>query len=128
MYTGQVAEISNRADWQSDVVELIDEDDGSTVNLADPLLTVAISVYIKGRCGCCGDGYSSHYRCCCTTRVVGTLDNAKVVIVGPGFQWQFEDTDLRCFCAGTYRCGVKITINGFITDLILGELVIREGN
>jgi hypothetical protein len=114
MFTGQVATISNRATWLSDTYELEDEEDGSTVDLSSPVYTVAISVYIKDQDGC--------------MREIGTLDNGKVVIDAPGFHWQFEDTDLSQFCAGTYRCGVKITINGFITDLVIGDVVILEGN
>lgn len=114
MFTGQVAVISNRATWLSDTYELEDEEDGSTVDLSSGAYTVTISVYIKDQDGC---------RC-----EIGTLGNEKVIIVGPGFQWQFEDTDLRQFCAGTYTCGVKITINGFITDIIIGDVAIIEGN
>jgi hypothetical protein len=113
MFTGQLDVISNRATWISDTYELEDEDDGSTIDLSDPALTVSISVYIKDHDGC--------------HRLTGTLAD-KVVIDGPGFHWQFEDTDMNQFCAGTYACGVKVTINGFITDLIIGNVAIREGN
>ncbi|MET4184964.1 hypothetical protein ABIB94_007093 [Bradyrhizobium sp. JR7.2] len=114
MFTGQLAVISNRATWLSDTIELEDDEDGSTIDLASPDYTVAISVYIKDENDC--------------HRLTGTLDNGKVVIDGPGFHWQFEDSDLHQFCAGTYKCGVKVTINGFITDLIIGDVAIVEGN
>jgi hypothetical protein len=114
MFTGQLADISNRATWLSDTVELVDDEDGSTIDLASTDYTVAISVYIKDQDGC--------------RRLTGSLDDGRVVIDGPGFHWQFEDTDLRQFCAGTYKCGVKVTINGFITDLIIGTVAIVEGN
>ncbi|WP_130228882.1 hypothetical protein [Bradyrhizobium sp. Leo121] len=92
----------------------MDEDDGSTIDLSSPDYTVAIGVYIKDHDGC--------------RREIATLDNGQVVIVGPGFQWQFNENDVHQFCAGTYPCGVKITINGFITDLIIGDVAILEGN
>jgi hypothetical protein len=114
MFTGQVAAISNLATWLSDTYELEDEDDGSTIDLSSGSYTVAITVYIKDFDGC--------------QRLTGSLDDAKVVIDGPGFHWQFEDTDLSQFCAGTYKCGVKVTINGFVTDLIVGDVAIIEGN
>ena len=116
MFTGQVATISNAATWLSESYGLVDDEDGSDINLASPAYTVAISVYIKDLDDC--------------RRVIGTLDNGKVVIDadGLGFHWQFEDTDLRQFCAGKYKCGVKVTINGFITDLIIGDVDILEGN
>lgn len=112
MYTGQVAVISNKATWQSEVAELVDEDDGTAVDLTtvNPL---DIEVLIKDMDGC--------------TRATATIDNAKVTVPGPGFQWRFEDTDLRCLCAGTYRLGAKVTIDGFITDVIDGTIVVVEG-
>lgn len=112
MFTGQIAVISNRATWRSDVVELYDED-GHVIDLSSPEYSVAIEVYI-----------GAHH----CHRKTGSLSDGKVVIVGPGFQWQFEDADLQGFCAGTYRCGVKLTINGYIDDLIVGDVAIVEGN
>jgi hypothetical protein len=50
-----------------------------------------------------------------------------VTVPGPGFQWQFEDTDLSSLCAGTYRLGAKVTIDGFIVDLIDGTIAVVEG-
>ncbi|PDT74118.1 hypothetical protein [Bradyrhizobium sp. C9] len=114
MFTGQVAVISNKATWVSDTYELEDEEDGSTIDLASTAYTVAITFYIKDLEGC--------------TRLTGSLTDGKVIIDGPGFHWQFEDTDLNQFCAGTYKCGAKITINGFITDIIVGDVAIIEGN
>lgn len=114
MYTGQVAVISNKATWLADTIEIEDEDDGSTVDLASPSYTVAISVYIKDQNGC--------------QRVLGTITNGKVVIDGPGFHWQFEVADLSSLCAGTYICGVKIQIDDFIDDLIIGTVAVVEGN
>lgn len=112
MYTGQVAVISNKATWLSDVVDLVDEDDGTTTDLTT-VSPLDIEVLIKDMDGC--------------TRSTATIANGKVTVPGPGFQWQFDDTDLSCLCAGTYRLGVKVTINGFITDLIDGTVAVVEG-
>lgn len=120
MYTGQIAQISNKATWLSDVIELVDEDDGTTTDLSDPELDVDIVVTIRRllRDGCCEE----------TVLVTGSVDDEKVTIIGPGFRWMFEDTDLTNLCAGTYQLGVKVTINGFIQDLIIGTVVVIEGN
>lgn len=115
MFTGQVDVISNKATWQSDVVELVDEDDGTTADLADPLLTVDVVVTIKDIEGC-------------TTLATASLANGKAVIVGPGFSWQFEVDDLTCLGAGTYRLGVKVTIDDVVIDLIDGTVTVIEGN
>jgi len=116
MFTGQVAVISNKATWASEVYELVDEDDGSTIDLSDSGLTVDIVVTIRDL---------DNWNC---IRATASISNGKTTIPGPGFQWQFEDTDLSNLCAGTYRLGVKITIDGFIDDTIDGTIAVLEGN
>lgn len=130
MFTGQVAVISNKATWRSDVIELVDDSTGTTTDLSDPEIgTVEIAVTIK-------DLPSGN---CCTPRVrvagsittvsaVTTDGDGKVTIPGPGFQWQFEVSDLSNLCAGTYGLGVKVTINDFATDVIDGTIAVVEGN
>jgi hypothetical protein len=105
----RIEALSAAADWAANKTI-----DVSTVDLSDPALNVSITVYIKDREHC--------------IHKTGSLSDGKVVIVGPGFQWQFEDTDLHCLCAGTYSCGVKVIVNGFIDDLIVGDVAIIEGN
>jgi hypothetical protein len=127
MYVGQVDTISNRATWASETYELVDDQDGTTVDLTDPSLTVDIVVTIRGRSnGSWYDynGVDSIYSVLATA----SLANGKVTIPGPGFQWQFEDTDLSGLCAGTYKLGAKVTINGFINDIIIGTIAVLEGN
>lgn len=112
MYTGQVAVISNKATWRSEVVELVDDSDGTTTDLTT-VSPLDIEVLIKDMHGC--------------VRATATIANGKVTVPGPGFQWQFEDTDLSCLCAGTYRLGAKVTIDSFIVDLIDGTIAVVEG-
>lgn len=115
MFTGQVAVISNKATWLSDVVELVDDADGTTTDLSDGAITVDVVVTIKDIKGC-------------TTLATASIDNGKVTIPGPGLQWQFEVSDLTNLCAGIYRLGVKVTIDDFVTDLIDGTVAVLEGN
>ncbi|MDN4982249.1 hypothetical protein QY049_03285 [Bradyrhizobium sp. WYCCWR 13022] len=112
MYTGEVATISNKSDWLSDVVELVDEDDGTTTDLT-AVSPLDILVTIKDENGC--------------LRATASISNGKVSVPGPGFQWQFASNDLNALCAGRYGLGVKVTINGFATDLIDGTLSVVEG-
>lgn len=114
MFTGQVAVISNKATWVSETYELVEQDDGTTTDLSDPLLTVDIVVTIKTMDGC--------------TLATASIDNGKVTIPGQGFQWQFEVGDLTSLCAGTYRLGAKVTIDGFVDDTIDGTIAVLEGN
>jgi hypothetical protein len=118
MYTGQVDVISNQATWRSQVYELVDEDDDTTTDLTavvDLDIVVTISDINEP------DWWI-------TPLATASIANGKVTVPGPGFQWQFEDTDLSGLCAGTYRVGVKVTMDGFIVDLIIGDLPVLEGN
>lgn len=126
MYTGQVAVISNKATWLFDGVELVDDSDGTTTDLSNPALTVDIIVTIKGR----SSGSYCDYGGVNSDCVIATasIANGKVTIPGPGFQWQFEVADLSSLCAGTYRLGVKVTINGFVNDVIDGTIAVIQGN
>lgn len=116
MYQGQVAVISNQATWASDTYELVDEEDGTTTDLSDPLITVDIVVTIRDMC----EGS--------TDLVTASIANGKVSIPGPGFSWQFEVSDLTGLCARTYRLGAKITIDDIVTDIIIGTISVLDGN
>lgn len=116
MYTGQVDAISNQATWASETYELVDEDDGTTTDLTDPLLTVDIVVTIRG------DSERS------PVLATASIANGKVTIPGPGFQWRFEVSDLTDLSLGTYRLGVKLTIDGFVSDFIIGTVAVLDGN
>lgn len=113
MYTGQVDQITNRATWTSETFELYDDADGTTTDLS-AISPLDIEVSIKDMNGC--------------QRALASIDNGKVLVPGPGFYWRFEDTDLSCLCAGTYRLGVKITYNSTIIDEIDGTIAVLEGN
>lgn len=115
MFSGQVDVISNKATWLSKTYELVDEDDGTTTDLTDGALTVDIVVTIKPLDRC-------------TALATASVANAKVSIPGPGFNWQFEVSDLTAICAGTYQLGAKITINNFVNDIIIGTIAVIEGN
>lgn len=116
MYQGQVAVISNQATWASETYELVDEQDGTTTDLTDPLLTVDVVVTIRSLC----EGS--------TDLVTASIANTKVSIPGPGFQWQLEVDDLSGLCPGTYRLGAKVTINNFVNDIIIGTISVLDGN
>jgi hypothetical protein len=111
MYTGEIDQISNKATWISETYEIYDDSDGTTTDLTT---ATEIEVFIKDQSGC--------------NVLTGTLESGKVFVPGPGFYWRFEDTDLSVLCAGTYGCGVKITINGATIDEIIGTIAVIEGN
>jgi hypothetical protein len=113
MYTGQVDQISNKATWTSETIELYDDVDNTTTDLST-ISPLDIQVTIKDHDGC--------------QLVLATIGNGKVFVPGPGFYWRFEDTDLSNICAGTYRLGVKITYSSTIIDEIVGTVAVIEGN
>jgi len=127
MYTGQFDAISNKATWASKTYELVDDEDGTVTDLTDPALTVDIVITIRERSdgSCCGyGGANRHYGTLATASIV----NGKVSIPGPGFNWQFEVSDISGICPGTHEIGAKVTINGFVNDIIMGTIPVFEGN
>lgn len=124
MYAGQIDIISNKATWRSQVIELVDEEDGTTTDLTDPLLTVDVVVTIR-EMNPRSDDYGSSTS---TALVTASIDNGKVTVPGPGFQWQFEVDDLSSLSPGNYRLGAKVTIDDFVVDLIIGTILVIEGN
>lgn len=117
MFTGQFAVISNKATWLSPVVEAVDDSTNDQLDLSAVGLTVDVVVTIKDMDGC--------------TLVTASLSNLKAALTSPapaGVQWQFEVSDLSSLCAGTYRLGVKVTVNDFVSDLIDGTIAVVEGD
>jgi hypothetical protein len=115
MFTGQVDVISRHATWQSKIVEVIDVDDETQVDLSDSELTVAVEVTIRDYNDC--------------TLVTGTLDDGKVELTSPapaGIFWQFEVDDLQVLCAATYRLVILVTINDVVTCLVDGTLAVTD--
>lgn len=119
MYTGQVATITNREDWVSDFYQFVGED-GSVLNILNPDVSFDASVYIADVDGC-------------RRKMISLNDGSGQVVAsagddGPGIQWIFKEDDVRGLCAGTYSCGLKVSINNIITDVIVGTLPVIEGN
>lgn len=125
MYTGQVATISNTSTWLSDVYELVDPDDDTTTDLTT-VVSLSISVTIKAQRGSYRD--YEFDASTVTALVTATITNGKVTVPGPGFQWQFLDTDLASLCPGTYRLIAKVTMDGFVQDVIDGTITIIQGS
>ena len=124
MYTGQVDVISNKATWRSEEYDIYDDGDGTTTDLTT-IVDLDIVVTIRGITGSVQDYGTTPPA---YVHATASIANGKVTVPGPGFQWQFEDTDLSGLCAGAYRIGVKVTMDGFIVDLIIGDITVIEGN
>lgn len=116
IYRGSLGEISNKADWVSRVFTLVNEADGSEVDLSDPALNAEIEFVIR-KPGCK------------TNEVQALLSDGdgKIVLNGTGFQWVLAPADLSNLCAGTYDVGVAVTLAGVKNDLILADVAVLEG-
>lgn len=114
IYRGSLGEISNKADWVSPVYSLVNESDGTGIDLSSGDITVAIEMVIRKPN-------------CTTNEIEGSLTDSKVVLNGTGFQWQFTPDDLSCLCAGTYDVGVAVTIDGIKHDVILAQVSVLRG-
>lgn len=114
IYRGSLGEISNKADWVSQVFTVVNESDGTEVDLSSGDITVAIEIVIR-KPGCT------------TNEVEGSLDDSKIVLNGTGFQWQFTPDDLSCLCAGTYEVGVAVTVDDVKHDVILAQVSVLRG-
>lgn len=114
IYRGSLGEISNKADWVSPVYTVVNESDGTEVDLSSASITVAIDIVIREPN-------------CTTAKVSGSLDDSKIVLNGTGFQWQFTPDDLSCLCTGTYEVGVAVIIDGVKNDLILASVSVLRG-
>lgn len=116
IYRGSLGEISNKADWVSRPYTLVNEDDGTEVNLADPALSTEIELVIRK------PGNK-------TNEVQALLSDGdgKIVLNGTGFQWVLAPSDLTNLCAGTYDVGVAVTLSGVKNDIILADVAVLEG-
>lgn len=119
MFTGQIDQISNRADWIAPFFAQI-VTDGEILNILNPDIGFDCEVTIS-------DLECRHHR-----HIIGSISNGKVIASagddGPGFQWPFVADDLKCLRAGTYHFGIKTTTNGQVMDLVDGTLAVIEGN
>lgn len=119
MYQGQIATISNQADWTAPFfTQLTDDTDGSIIDITNTDIGFDCSVYIKTIDNC--------------TKITGSIATGEVIVSdgddGPGFQWAFEADVLGALCAGTYKFGIKTTTNDEVNDLVVGTLAVIEGN
>ena len=114
IYRGSLGEISNKADWISPVYTMVQESDGTEIDLSSATITVAIEIVIREPS-------------CTTPKVEGSLTDSKIVLNGTGFQWQFTPDDLSCLCAGTYDVGVAVTVDDVKHDVILAQVSVLRG-
>jgi hypothetical protein len=122
MFEGQIARISNQADWIAPFfVQVVDDSDGSIINILNPDIGFDCVVEIA-------DNNCDWWR----PIISASITDGTVIVAsgdtGPGFQWVFTRQTLSRLCPGTYKFGVKTTTNGEENDAIISTLVIIGGN
>jgi hypothetical protein len=111
MYHGQMAAISNRADWIG-TLELINDDTG---DLITDLTGVDFLLELRDRA-------------CRSPRLKATFDNSKAIDAGNGvIQWQFTASEMSGICAGTYELGITITRDGVTEQELIATQPVLDG-
>jgi hypothetical protein len=115
IYSGSLGEISNKADWISQVYTLVNESDGQEVDLSSEDIDVTIEIVIREP-GCTNNVLS------------GSLADGTIALSGGGFFWHFAPDDLGVLCGSkTYDVGVKVTIDDVEHDVILATVAVLWG-
>jgi len=121
MYRGQIAEISNRADWFAPFFVQLVDDDGSIIDILNPSIAFDCTVEIA-------DNDCDWWRPIISASIADGTVLAETGDTGPGFLWNFSEDRLRGLCPGTYKFGIKITTNGEVNDIMVGTIVVIGGN
>lgn len=107
MYTGSLGTTSNRETW-SQAIDVVDEN-GANVDIS--AATISLAVRKKG------DGTPA------MTASVGS----GIVVATPRFTFTFTSDQMRDLSAGNYDVGCVVTIAGTATQLIIGEITVKDG-
>lgn len=111
MYQGNLAPISNRADWIG-TLELVNDDTGEVIT---DLTGVGFQLELRER----------H---CRTPRLTASFENGKAVDAGNGIiQWQFTPSDMSCICAGSYEIGITVTRDGVTEQELIAVQPVLDG-
>jgi hypothetical protein len=107
MYTGSLGTVSNCETW-SQAIDVVDED-GDNVDIS--AATISLAVRKKG------DSSPT------LTASVGS----GITVATPRFTFTFTVAQMNGLCAGNYEVGCVVTINGTATQLIIGDLTVKDG-
>lgn len=111
MYQGNLAPISNRADWFG-TIELVNDDTGEIiVDLS------GVGVFLEVR-----------DRLCHRPVLKGSMDDGSIIDAGNGvIQWEFPASSMSPICAGSYELGIILTRDGATEQELIAILPIVDG-
>lgn len=111
MYQGNLAPISNRADWIG-TLELVNDDTGDIIT---DLTGVSFTLQLRERL-------------CKTPRLTATFENGMAADVGGGvIQWQFPASSMTAICAGSYEVGITIARDGVTEQELIAVQPVLDG-
>lgn len=110
LYRGTFPEISNRADWITEI-EIVNDETETPIDI----LTATFIVEIQDV------GF--------TPKLIATTENGKVTLPDTGiFRFTFSAEEMAALSEGNYYIGIRMTLDSVRYQLIVAEVPIVEGH
>lgn len=110
LYRGTFPEISNRADWITEI-EIVNDETEAPINI----LTATFIVEIQDV------GFAP--------KLIATTENGKVTLPDTGtFRFTFSAEEMAALSEGNYYIGIRMTLDSVRYQLIVAEVPIVEGH
>lgn len=106
---GIIAPRSNQATW-TDVVEVVDDDTGSPIDLTSALITLQVRIPDSN-----------------TQALTATVGSGITIVSLGNFQFTFARTAMQNLDPGTYDVGCVVTLNGETDELFIATVNILDG-
>lgn len=112
MYEGNLARVSNRADW-IDVVEITDAETGELIDLTEASIVLELR---------------PQFDFDCAPLLTATTGNGKIVVVALGqVQFTFSRDEMIAIRPGTYDAGLTVSRTGITEQLIIATVAVLDG-
>ena len=121
-YTGSLAAVSNREDWQH-AITLTDADSGEGIDIS--LCTITLTLR---RCAPLGGGHYSNTNGGAV--LTGSTATGEIVIASDQdgtFVWNFPSSKMGGLCQAQYEVGVRIKQDTRVAQLIIATIDVMEG-
>lgn len=108
MFTGQIAVVSNREDFEI-MYEAVDDDTNDSIDLT----SASVDFEIREN-GC--------------RRIVASTGNGKITLVEPSvFRVFIGKDEMKCLCSGSYEVGATVENDDITRSLIIGTINVLDG-
>lgn len=111
MYQGNLAPISNRADWFGSI-ELVNDETGEVIT---DLSGISMRLEVRARDEC-------------RSILSASTEDGKITFASGGLiQWHFTSGSMRNVAAGTYEIGITAARDGVTSQQLIATLPIIDG-